>query len=847
MMVKTKLNMSLFSTLVQQINNKSSSAEYNLIDNEYYTAFNTLDDIQRFHNKLIEKQTNNNNNIEKDNDLQSEQDDNEMDMKTFAQQFLIDLPETIINQNKNLSEINTNQSNNSNCELNTKRQRRNIKDLPQSSNFLFMSDDDNGNIFDSLTEKKSSSRTNRIAYEDMSSILLTLDVKTPKKKKSLSKTKSQEPIIAIELAEPSIIKNEPIEQEQLVITHVSETKEEPIQINVIPTGPMSFGTSEYSHDLDNYVQNIHRSCATNVPISNSLTSSSSSPLRPQRIRKRKKLYIEESESSTKPKRIRKKRSQTNLNPTILTDAEIEQQFGERLSPTIKLEHHDEIQHNVNNHIIIETQSIPETPIEKARAKLMNALGRGHGPDTYLLKIRSRENKIFEVELAIYSTADWHLYRTKILSKIEEALRGLRVSWTKIDIRVDHFDIQICTSSQATSITSSSSSSLTNMNASWFLKVLSESGPLIVHIHDRRHPQQRHFIKCLCPQCSSNEQINDSSLPVIVSVSPAKTTYNRHLSPPTILRKTPQSFNSTISSLHNIHTKFFQDLIYQYGTNTISSVTQCVLDLALIVSIHSSLSYLYTSNEDYEKNYQQIIDPLKYTMNPSENLRLSKYYHTPDVLIFYQTIKKNKANIRNAQSMKNLIFNSISKITSITSNVIKTTELILPKQTTNRRSLVMNRFNKRQRSHISNNYNYNGIKQQAHFTPIIELKPILGGSTVIDECDNDEPFRKVTKIISTNAIQKDSQCINTITTREITPRVIRLSINKPPTLPTNSMRLVTSTSTSSQSIASVDKIETPPLVPKQINIIKPLSSSITPAIKLANPILISNKSQQSSIN
>ncbi|CAF1273514.1 unnamed protein product [Rotaria sp. Silwood1] len=825
-MVKKKLNRSLFSTISQQINNKSS-AEYHLIDSEYYIGFNSIDDIQQFHNKLIEKQTNYNN--EKDNNQQFEQDNNEIDMKTFAQKYLIDLPETLINNNKNLLNINQ-----TNYELNTKRQRRNIKDLPQSSNFLFMSDDDNGNIFDSLTEKKSSLRTNRIAYEDMSSILLTLDVKKSKKKKSLSKTKNQqEPIIAIELAEPSMIKNEPIEQEQLVITHVIETKEEPVQINVIPTGPMSFGTSEYSHDLDNYVQNIHRSCTTNVSI-----SPSSSLLRPKRIRKRKKFYIEESETNIKSKRKRKKPSHININSTLLTDAEIEQQFGERLSPTIKLENHNEIQHNINNHIIIETQSISETPIEKARKKLINALGRGHDPDTFLLKIRSRENKIFEIELAIYSTTDWYSSRSKILSKVEEALRGLRVSWTKIDIRVDYFDVQICTSSQTTSISTLS----TNMNSSWFLKVLSESGPLIVHIHDRRHPQQRHFIKCLCSQCSSHEQINDSSLPIIVSVSPVKLISNRYLSSPTILRKTSQIFNSTIiSSLYNIHTKFFQDLIYQYGTNTISSITQCIFDLTLIVSVHSSLSYFNTTNDDYEKIYQHIIDPLKYTMNLNENMIRKKYFIQPDILIFYQTIKKNKANIRNAQSMKNIIFNTILQ----TSNVIKTTELILPKQTINRRSLIMNRCNKRQRNQILNNSNYNGVKQQAHFTPIIELKPILGGSTSIDECDNDEPIRKVTKIISTNTIQKDSQRINTITTREITPRVIRLSINKPPSLPTNSIRLVTSTT--SHPIASVDKIETSPLVPKQINIIKPLSSSITPAIKLANPILISNKSQQPSMN
>jgi hypothetical protein len=127
--------------------------------------------------------------------------------------------------------------------------------------------------------------------------------------------------------------------------------------------------------------------------------------------------------------------------------------------------------------------------------------------------------MIEIELAIYSTADWYLHRGKILSKIEEvklknkffsnslfllqALRGLRVSWTKIDIRVDYFDIQICTSPQAASAIPPSS--LINTNSSWFLKALSESGPLIVHIHDKRYPQQRCFIKCPCPQCCSSSE------------------------------------------------------------------------------------------------------------------------------------------------------------------------------------------------------------------------------------------------------------------------------------------------------------------------------------------------------
>lgn len=86
----------------------------------------------------------------------------------------------------------------------------------------------------------------------------------------------------------------------------------------------------------------------------------------------------------------------------------------------------------------------------------------------------------------------------LIKSFFQGLRSLRVNWTKVDIQIDHFDIQICTGSPTTSSLS------TNTNSSWALKVLTESGPLIVHIHDRRYPQQRHFIKCLCPQCSVNE-------------------------------------------------------------------------------------------------------------------------------------------------------------------------------------------------------------------------------------------------------------------------------------------------------------------------------------------------------
>jgi hypothetical protein len=147
---------------------------------------------------------------------------------------------------------------------------------------------------------------------------------------------------------------------------------------------------------------------------------------------------------------------------------------------------------------------------------------------------------------------------------------------------------------------------------------------------------------ISPQCSPNE----TSLPVIDHVSPAKLS-NPHRLPPTILRKNPQLFHSTVSSSSNIRTTFFRDLVYQYGTNTINSVTQCVLDLTLIVSVHSSLSNLRGSNDEYQNKYQQIIDPLKYTSNEREYL----IFNQPDILTFYRSIKQNKANIRNAQCKK----------------------------------------------------------------------------------------------------------------------------------------------------------------------------------------------------
>lgn len=200
-MVKRKSRTSLFSTLAQQITTESAStttaAECHLIDNEYFAAFDSVDDIEQFHQKLIAKQST----VQEEDD----EEDEEMDMKTFAQRYLIDLPESTTTT----TTINVQES------ASSKRQRRNIRDLPESSNFIFMGDNDHGNIFESLREKtSSSSRLKRIAYEDMSSILLTLDVREKRKKSSI-RTDQPEAIVGIELAEPSLIKSEPIEQEQV--------------------------------------------------------------------------------------------------------------------------------------------------------------------------------------------------------------------------------------------------------------------------------------------------------------------------------------------------------------------------------------------------------------------------------------------------------------------------------------------------------------------------------------------------------------------------------------------------------------------------------------------------------
>ena len=222
-MVKKKPHRSLFSSLVPQITGESSSTDaYQLIDNEYFAAFDSLPELEEFHSKIIEKQAT----CPSDAALPSpEPEEAEMDMKSFAQQFLIDPPTTpsqelfsteqAINWAPKVKEPRKRKqtpTTSAQTEIGSKRQRRHIRDLPQSSSFIFTSDDDRANIFGCVTEP---ARSKRIGYEDMSSILLTLDAKQQKKKRSLERTENDQPTIGVELAEASVIKEEPTDPEQV--------------------------------------------------------------------------------------------------------------------------------------------------------------------------------------------------------------------------------------------------------------------------------------------------------------------------------------------------------------------------------------------------------------------------------------------------------------------------------------------------------------------------------------------------------------------------------------------------------------------------------------------------------
>ena len=91
-MGKRKTRLSLFSTLIQQINEPPN--DYQLIDQEYFAAFDSLDDIERFHQELTDKQSTTHAK-EEDNDDVDLPIEEEIDMKSFAQQYLVDLPDNL--------------------------------------------------------------------------------------------------------------------------------------------------------------------------------------------------------------------------------------------------------------------------------------------------------------------------------------------------------------------------------------------------------------------------------------------------------------------------------------------------------------------------------------------------------------------------------------------------------------------------------------------------------------------------------------------------------------------------------------------------------------------------------
>ena len=121
------------------------------------------------------------------------------------------------------------------------------------------------------------------------------------------------------------------------------------------------------------------------------------------------------------------------------------------------------------------------------------------------------------------------------------------------------------------------------------------------------------------------------------------------------------------------------------------MTQCVLDLALIVSVHTSLPSLCVSpnysTEEYKKKYQQIIDPLKCTLNDNEKILLNKtpmiarivsvnainntqsivLSKPPDILTFYDSIRQSNAKLRSAKCKMNFAFVTVSILLYTNSN------------------------------------------------------------------------------------------------------------------------------------------------------------------------------------
>ena len=317
----------------------------------------------------------------------------------------------------------------------------------------------------------------------------------------------------------------------------------------------------------------------------------------------------------------------------------------------------------------------------------------------------------------------------------------------------------------------------------------------------------------------------SSLPMFMNISPAKITAHRLITP-TILNKAQQ--NKRLS-FYNIDSTIYNQFIHQWGKYTILSVTQCMLDLILIVSLHRSLPTLSVSLnnsiDEYKKIYQEIIHPSKCIFNENAQMLLfdtSVISHvtvsensvnktssiiltkSPDILTFYDLIKQNKINTRNAmckiihlfstikmknifsfsllfsKAMKNIITNlhstSVTSSSSVQPNITKSRTLVIPKSTSSltvsntQKPAKLLKFKKltekydriHDRSSQTSRYdnytltylNNNKIDQQTHSTPFIDLKPTMIGSIVTTQNTHsstreENELKQVTASISLN--------------------------------------------------------------------------------------------------
>lgn len=153
-MVKKKKNLSIFSTIVSKLGKDSPSADCQMIDNEYFVGFERAVDAEEFYSKINEE-----------NSDRTNSNTTEIDMKTFAEQFLIDAPSQKRKQIERTS---------SNSETQQKRARRQIEPTIRWTNSSSTFDDDPTPIFDFIDQQSSPSKPKQIESNEIPSILQTL-------------------------------------------------------------------------------------------------------------------------------------------------------------------------------------------------------------------------------------------------------------------------------------------------------------------------------------------------------------------------------------------------------------------------------------------------------------------------------------------------------------------------------------------------------------------------------------------------------------------------------------------------------------------------------------------------